>query len=62
MRAAHDLPMGRHDMNLMTTPAELTAFEAFVAAEQELLSLLQARVDHDRAMLEVIASHVRQAS
>jgi len=60
MRAAHDLPMGRHDMQLMTTPTVLEAFEAFVDAEQDLLSLLQARLEQDRGMLEVIASHVRR--
>jgi hypothetical protein len=62
MRAAHDLPMGRHDMELITTPAVLEAFEALVDAEQDLLSLLQARLEKDRGMLEVIASHVRRPS
>ena len=60
MRAARDLPMGRHDMQLMTTSTVLEAFEAFVDAEQDLLSLLQARLELDRGMLEVIASQVRQ--
>jgi len=60
MRAARDLPMGKHDMQMMTTHAVLDAFAAFVDAEQELLALLRARLENDRGMLEVITSHVQR--
>jgi hypothetical protein len=59
MAAAHDLPMGKHNMALMTTPRVLNAFEVFVQAEQHLLQLLQARIEQDRQMLQSIAGHVR---
>jgi hypothetical protein len=56
-----DLPMGTHDMQLMTTSEVLDAFAVFVKAEQALLELLQARIDGDRAMLATIAANVRRA-
>ena len=59
MAGYRDLPMGKHDMARMTTPQVLDAFKAFVAAEQDLHALLQARLDQDRAMLQTIAGHVR---
>jgi hypothetical protein len=59
MAGARDLPMGKHDMARMTTPRVLDAFKAFVAAEQELLELLRSRLEHDQAMLQTIAGHVR---
>lgn len=49
--AYRDLPMGRHDQKAMSTPEILEAFEKFVKVEQELLALLQRRVEQDQRML-----------
>lgn len=51
MAGARDLPMGPHDMAAMADPAMGAAFERFVRLEEELLQLLQSRLDDDRAML-----------
>jgi len=57
-----DLPMGKHDMQLMTTPQVLAAFTAFVKAEQALLKLRQARIEQDRVMLATISANVHRAT
>ena len=46
-----DLPMGRHDPKAMASPKLRNAFERFVSLEQDLLTLLQKRVEQDRRML-----------
>jgi len=46
-----DLPMGRHDIEALTSPAAVGAFERFVAAERELLGLLAQTVARHEAML-----------
>jgi hypothetical protein len=46
-----DLPMGRHDFGAMSAPRFREAFERFVTLEQELLALLQKKVEQDRKML-----------
>jgi hypothetical protein len=51
MAAARDLPMGRHDMRAMTSPAVGQAFQGFVTAERDLLALLQRRLEGDLRML-----------
>ena len=51
MAAARDLPMGRHDAETMTSPEVGDAFQRFVEAKQELLTLLQGMVEQDRRML-----------
>ena len=51
MAAAHDLPMGAHDMAAMADPAMATAFERFVRLEEELHQLLHSRLEEDRTML-----------
>jgi hypothetical protein len=51
MSGYRDLPMGRHDQKAMAGPELLEAFERFVTLEQELMTLLQARVEQDRRML-----------
>jgi hypothetical protein len=56
MAAYRDLPMGRHDMAAMTSPAPRHAFAGFVEHEQSLLSLLEARLAEDRAMLAMMTS------
>jgi|Tabmets5t2r1_1033131.scaffolds.fasta_scaffold08162_2 hypothetical protein len=51
MAAAHDLPMGRHDAQAMTSPEVTQAFQHLVKAKQELLALLQGTAEWDRRML-----------
>jgi hypothetical protein len=51
MAAYRDLPMGRHDPKAMASPKLRDAFEKFVRLEQDLLALLQKRVERDRGML-----------
>jgi hypothetical protein len=51
MSSYRDLPMGRHDMKVMTASEPTEAFARFVNREQELLALLQARLPSDHAML-----------
>jgi hypothetical protein len=46
-----DLPMGRHDEKAMAASAVVESFQRFVELEQELLTLLQRRVEQDRQML-----------
>jgi hypothetical protein len=51
MAGYRDLPMGRHDAKAMTAPADLESYQRFVRLEQEVLTLLQGRVEQDRQML-----------
>ena len=56
MAGYRDLPMGRHDMAVMSDPKMREAFSKFVAAESDLVMLLQPRLEEDRAMLESMGS------
>lgn len=51
MAGYRDLPMGRHDMEVMASPKAREVFERFVKLEQEILELLQRRLERDRQML-----------
>ena len=51
MAAAHDLPMGRHDQESMSSPTVAEALRRFVTAKQELLALLQRMVEQDLQLL-----------
>ena len=51
MSAASDLPMGRHDMAAMGGEAVQQSFERFVQSEQDLLTMLQNRLESDQRML-----------
>ena len=51
MAGYRDLPMGRHNLEAMRGPAVRQSFQTFVEREQELLALLQERVEGDEAML-----------
>jgi hypothetical protein len=51
MADQYDLPMGKHDQEAMSSPSVTEAFEKFVTAEEELLALLQNRVEQDQRML-----------
>jgi hypothetical protein len=53
MTAARDLPMGRHDTAAMTSPDVLDAFARYVAAEDGLRRLLEARRE---AMTQMLAA------
>lgn|SRR3954447_18988483 len=46
-----DLPMGRHRVEVLTSPPAVAAFERFVAAERDLLGLLQQALARHEAML-----------
>jgi len=46
-----DLPMSQHDADALAAPEVSDAFDKFVAAEQDLLVLLQSRVAQDQAAL-----------
>ena len=56
MAGYRELPMGRHDMAAMRSPAPRHAFAGFVKHEESLLALLQSRLAADHAMLEMMAS------
>ena len=52
MAAYRDLPMGRHDMEVMSRPIVRESFEVFVGRKQDLLVLLQETEKSDREMLK----------
>ena len=52
MASYRELPMGRHDMTVMSDPnGQMEAFRRFVAVEQELLTLLQATLEAEEKLL-----------
>ncbi len=55
MAAQRDLPMGKHDMQVMMSAAPVAAFRAYVQAEQELLALLQQSAAQDQQMLHAMS-------
>jgi hypothetical protein len=55
MAGYRDLPMGGHDQKAMSAPNVREAFEKFVRLEQELLALLQKKLEQDRRMLVEMA-------
>lgn len=56
MAGYRDLPMGRHRQELMAGLPFIDAFERFVQVEQELLALLETRLEQDREMLAQMRS------
>jgi hypothetical protein len=54
MARCAQMPMGRHDLEAMSSAGAREAFETFVEIEQELLALLQATLERDRKMLAVM--------
>ena len=54
MTACRNLPMGRHDEKVMSGREALHAFKRFVKLEQELLALLETRLERDRQMLAMM--------
>ena len=52
MASYRNLPMGWHDMTVMTDPkGQMEAFQRFVAVERELLVLLQAKLEAEEKLL-----------
>ena len=51
MERYRTLPMAPHDMAAMMSPAPRHAFAGFVAHEEKVIALLQARLTDDKAML-----------
>ena len=51
MAGYRDLPMGAHDMSVMSSPRAVAAFENFVKLEEELVASLQQRLKSDRTTL-----------
>jgi hypothetical protein len=52
MASYRNLPMGRHDMTVMTDPkGQMEAFRRFVAEERELLALLQTKLEAEEELL-----------
>jgi hypothetical protein len=52
MTGYRNLPMGRHDMTVMTDPnGQMAAFQQFVAVERGLLALLQTKLEAEEQLL-----------
>ena len=52
MASYRDLPMARHDMTVMTNPqGQMEAFRRFVAIEQQIMAVLQAKLQEDQKLL-----------
>ena len=60
MAAARDLPMGRHDLQTLSSPEVAGAFRHFVAAKQELAATLQGMAEEDQRMLAAMDGPGRQ--
>jgi hypothetical protein len=53
-----NLPMGKHDARVMSSPRAFEAFETFVEIEEEVAALLQSTLPRDQRMLsEMGAPH-----
>ena len=57
MAGYRTLPMGRHDMAVMTSPAPRHAFAGFVKQEEALATLLRERLAQDKAMLAAMGGN-----
>jgi hypothetical protein len=52
MASYRELPMGRHDMTVMTDPeGQMEAFRRFVAVERELQTLLRTKLEAEEQLL-----------
>jgi hypothetical protein len=53
MAGHRDLPMGRHDMKVLTSAEVAAAFQRLINTEQELLALVEQQVhDHQNMLFE----------
>ena len=59
MKAYRDLPMGKHNEEVMTQPEVREVFEAFVDRKQALLSLLNQTTERDNKLLETMCAQSR---
>lgn len=57
MAGYRDLPMGTHDMRVMTQPVIRETFEKFVRHKQELAALLAQTAERDLQLLEMMRTH-----
>lgn len=57
MSGYRDLPMGRHDMAVMTQPIIRETFEKFVESKQALSTLLDQTAERDAQLLEMMRTH-----
>jgi len=55
MAGYRTLPMGRHDLGAMMSPAPRHAFAGFIEHEEALATLLRARLAQDKAMLSAMS-------
>jgi hypothetical protein len=55
MRGYRDLPMARHDVQALASAESLDAFRQLVRLEQDLVALLQARLEGDQEILRSMA-------
>jgi|SRR5688572_91637 len=60
MSASRDLPMGRHDMAAVGSEAVLRSFERFVQSEQDMLTMLERKVEADHQMLATMQTGTRE--
>jgi hypothetical protein len=58
MAAAVDLPMGAHDVTAVTATELVDAFAGYVAAEDDLRRLLEARREDNEQMLDAIRAEI----
>lgn len=56
MAGYRTLPMGRHDLAVMTSAPPRHAFAGFVKQEEALLALVQQMLAQDKAMLEAMTT------
>ncbi|MGH9458160.1 MAG: hypothetical protein ACRD2J_11045 [Thermoanaerobaculia bacterium] len=56
MAGYRDLPMGRHDVETLSSPGHAAAFARFVELEEELLEMLRADMDRDKVILREFQS------
>jgi hypothetical protein len=61
MTGYRDLPMGRHDLAVMSDARSLAAFEKFVQTRQELLALLQSTKAQDEKMLAAMRGAIKRS-
>ena len=56
MAGYRDLPMGRHDQNVMSDPKAFAGFERLVSIRQELLELLNRTAQRDDKILAAMGA------
>jgi len=61
MTGYRDLPMGRHDMTVMSDARSVDAFEKLVETKQELLALLQRTKEQDEKMLATMRGAIKRS-